>query len=393
MVAASSPVRVLRPPGTPPAWAGPRTEVDRWEWRDGDAGDPVDLLRGFLAEHDLLREAAAQAGDTVVALLLGAVGCARVGGLPTAAPSPVPAVPELAAVAYRLGGTAPGPPAAAAGAGPWTSSWSEVDHAAAVERVRAAIERGDVYQANVVGHRSAPHADAPAALAAAMARLPGASYGGVLTGDGWAVGCASPEQLVRVVGDRVTTVPVKGTLPVAPGSDAVLRASTKDRAEHVMIVDLERNDLARIAVTGSVEVEQLYALTDWSGLWQAGSTVAARLLPGTGTLDLLRALLPGGSVTGAPKHAACSLLAGLEPVGRGPSMGALGLLWPGGLDLGLTIRTVGVDDDRVHLWAGSGITWSSDPRTEVAEAAAKAAPVVAALSRSVEGSPRAPAVG
>ena len=226
-----------------------------------------------------------------------------------------------------------------------------------------------------------------------VAALPGAVYGAVLSGNGWAVGCASPEQLVRVVGERVTTVPVKGTLPVAPGSDAVLRASAKDRAEHVMIVDLERNDLARIAVTGSVEVEQLYALTDWSGLWQAGSTVAARLLPGTGTLDVLRALLPGGSVTGAPKHAACRLLADLEPVGRGPAMGALGLVWPGGLDLGLTIRTVGVDDDRVHLWAGGGITWSSDPAAEVAEAHAKAAPVVAALGIASEGSPRAPAVG
>ncbi len=376
MVAASSPVRVLSPPGAPPGWAGPRSEVDRWEWREGDRGDPVALLAAFLAEHDLAREPAAQGGDTVVALLLGAVGCARVGGVPEGPSSPVPAVPELAAVAYRLGGDPSQPSPASGGVGPWTASWSDADHA------------GDVYQANVVGHRSAPHTELPAALAAAVARLPGAVYGGVLSGDGWAVGCASPEQLVRVVGDRVTTVPVKGTLPVAPGSDAVLRASAKDRAEHVMIVDLERNDLARIAVTGSVEVEQLYALTDWSGLWQAGSTVAARLLPGTGTLDVLRALLPGGSVTGAPKHAACRLLSDLEPVGRGPSMGALGLLWPGGLDLGLTIRTVGVDDDRVHLWAGGGITWSSEPAAEVAEAHAKAAPVVAAL-----GSPRAPAFG
>jgi para-aminobenzoate synthetase component I len=388
VVAPSSPVRVLRAPGAPPAWAGPRTEVDRWEWREGDAGDPVALLGEFLGEHDLLGEPAAQAGDTVVALLLGAVGCARVGRVPAGRPSPVPAVPELAAVAYRLGGRPPGPSPLAGGAGHWTPSWSDAEHAVAVERVRTAIARGDVYQANVVGHRSAPHADRPDALAAAVARLPGATYGGVLAGDGWAVGCASPEQLVRVVGDRVTTVPVKGTLPVAPGSDAALRASLKDRAEHVMIVDLERNDLARIAVTGSVEVEQLYALTDWSGLWQAGSTVAARLQPGAGTLDVLHALLPGGSVTGAPKHAACSLLAELEPVGRGPSMGALGLLWPGGLDLGLTIRTVGVDDDRVHLWAGGGITWSSEPAAEVAEAAAKAAPVLAVLR-----SPASPVIG
>jgi para-aminobenzoate synthetase component 1 len=384
---------VLSPPGAPPVWAGPRREVDRWEWRQGDPGEPVTLLEAFLAEHGLAGEPAAQGGDTVVALLLGAVGCARVGGVPAGPASPVPAVPELAAVAYRPGGGPPAAPPLAGPVGTWTPSWTDAEHAAAVERVRSAIARGDVYQANVVGHRSAPHTTAPAGLAAAVAALPGAVYGGVLTGDGWAVGCASPEQLVRVVGDRVTTVPVKGTLAVAPGSDAVLRASAKDRAEHVMIVDLERNDLARIAVTGTVEVEQLYALTDWSGLWQAGSTVAAQLAPGAGTLDVLRALLPGGSVTGAPKHAACRLLADLEPVGRGPSMGALGLLWPGGLDLGLTIRTVGVDDDRVHLWAGGGITWSSEPAAEVAEAHAKAAPVVAALGVASEGSPSAPAVG
>jgi para-aminobenzoate synthetase component 1 len=147
-----------------------------------------------------------------------------------------------------------------------------------------------------------------------------------------------------------------------------------------MIVDLERNDLSRVARTGSVEVEELYALREWSGLWQACSTVAAQLAPGVTVLDVLRALVPGGSVTGAPKRAACALLAGLEPVGRGPSMGALGVVTADGLDLGLTIRTVAADADRVHLWAGGGITWSSDPQAEVEEAHAKAAPVLRALS-------------
>jgi para-aminobenzoate synthetase component I len=96
---------------------------------------------------------------------------------------------------------------------------------------------------------------------------------------------------------------------------------------------------------------------------------------------VLAALLPGGSVTGAPKHAACGLLAELEPVGRGPAMGAFGFVWSGGLDLGLTIRTVAVSEGRVHLWAGGGITWGSDPATEVAEAHAKAAPVEGALAQ------------
>ena len=371
----------VHPPATPAAWAGHRRERDRLEWRDGDPGEPASLLADFLAAHGLGGPLGSQRGDTVVRLLSGAAGCARLGALPVGRPSPVPAVPELVAVAYGPGGSPTPPPALTGlGVGPWTCSWSDAEHAAAVEVVRETIARGEVYQANVVGHRVAPHTGDPRALAAAVAGLPGATYGGVLSGQGWAVGCASPEQLVQVTGDRITTVPIKGTRRVAPGSREWLLASVKDRAEHVMIVDLERNDLARVAVTGSVEVERLYELADWSGLWQAASTVAARLADGVGSLDVLRALLPGGSVTGAPKRAAARLLNGLEPVGRGPSMGALGLLWPGGLDLGLTIRTIAVSEDQVHLWAGGGITWSSESADEVDEAHAKAAPVLRALS-------------
>lgn len=374
-----SPVRTIATAGTPPGWAGPLVEVERWEWRAGDAGDPVSELTAFLTTHGLAGEPAGQTGGTAVALLAGAVGAALIAGVPPGRPSPVPAVPELAAVAYRPGAGDPVPAPGPAVVGEWSLSWTDQEHAAAVESVRQAIARGELYQANVVGHRSAPHHSDPQEVAAAVARLPGALYGGVIAGAGWAVGCASPEQLVRVTGSRVTTVPIKGTIPVLAGSREALLASAKDRAEHVMIVDLERNDLSRVAEVGTVEVEGLYELMDWSGLWQASSTVAARLAPGATTLDVLRALLPGGSVTGAPKRAACALLAGLEPVGRGPAMGALGLLWPGGMDLGLTIRTIGADQDRVHLWAGGGITWSSDPRAEVDEAHAKAGPILAAL--------------
>ena len=358
-------------------------EQERWEWRAGDQGDLQAGLVDFLDAQGLGGEPGAQRGDTVVALLAGAYGCAQIAGLPPGHCSPVSAVPELAVVAYRRG---PDPDRSGSGRsgsgrlGEWTRSWSDAQHAAAVEAVRDRIARGEVYQANVVGHRSAPHQSDPMVLAAAVAGLPGATYGGVLGGSGWAVGCASPEQLVRVVQGRITTVPIKGTLAVAPGSRELLLASVKDRAEHIMIVDLERNDLARVAETGSVTVEQLYELSNWSGLWQASSTVGARLRSGVTTVDVLRALLPGGSVTGAPKRAACALLAGLEPVGRGPAMGALGMIWPGGLDLALTIRTIGVDDDRVHLWAGGGITWGSDPAAEVDEAHAKAAPVLRALA-------------
>ena len=134
---------------------------------------------------------------------------------------------------------------------------------------------------------------------------------------------------------------------------------------------------------GSVRVERLYGLREWAGLWQAESVVAARLRPGVGLAALLRALLPGGSVTGAPKLAAVRLAADLEPVGRGPAMGALGLVTADRVDLGLTIRTVAADGERLHLWAGGGVTWGSDPVAEVAEAQAKAGPIVRALAGAV----------
>lgn len=356
-------------PGRPEPWQTGLVEVDRWE------GDDPGRLAGFLEAHGLGGEPVTQRGDTAVGLLVGAVGCARLGGVPEGRPSPV-AVPEVVAVAYRRGaGTRRETRGAALG--PWRLSWSDEAHASAVEQVRQAIARGDVYQANVVGHRCADFQGDPFALAGAVADLPGAGYAGVLAGDGWVVASASPEQLVRVTGSRVTTVPIKGT----DRDERALRSSAKDRAEHVMIVDLERNDLARVTVPGSVVVEQLYATSEWNGLWHAASTVAGELAAGVTVTDVLHAVLPGGSVTGAPKHAACRLLADLEPVGRGVSMGAFGFVWPGGMDVGLSIRTVALADGQVHLWAGGGITWGSDPAGEVREAHAKAAPVLAALAQ------------
>ena len=125
---------------------------------------------------------------------------------------------------------------------------------------------------------------------------------------------------------------------------------------------------------------QLFAVRKWSDLWQAESEVEAVLRPGVGFADLLRSVCPGGSVTGAPKLAALAEIERLEPVGRGPAMGAFGWIGPDHLNLGLTIRTAAVDEHRVHLWAGGGIVIDSDPAAEVSEAAAKAAPVKRALA-------------
>ena len=233
---------------------------------------------------------------------------------------------------------------------------------------------GDVCGAAVFVSAAAYTGDPLPALSR-LATLRGAHYGGLIAGEGWAIACASPETLVRVRGGIAQTRPIKGTAPATEAGRRMLLASAKERAEHIMIVDLERNDLAHVAQTGTVRVDELFELRHWGDLWQAESTVTARLRPGVGLAELLRAVCPGGSVTGAPKLAALAQIAGLEPVGRGAAMGALGWVGRDGVDLGLTIRTVAATPTDLHLWAGGGITWGSDPAAEVAEAAAKAAPI------------------
>ncbi|MFE9692283.1 chorismate-binding protein [Micromonospora sp. NPDC005806] len=379
-------------PGAPRSCRGRLVERARLEWRLTDGGDPAALAQEFLAAHGLvlddLGRPAAHDPDGVcgAALYVSAAAGAHAAGGPTGPPTPVPALPDLVVVVHAHAGGSVARPAGdrpTAGGwwlGDWRDSWTAREHADAVEAVRAAIGRGDVYQVNLVGHADAPYTGDPLPALARLAALPGARYGGTLAGLGWAVGCASPETLIALEGGRLVTRPIKGTRPATDVGRRELLASSKERAEHVMIVDLERNDLARVARTGSVRVDELFAVRRWCDLWQAESTVSAAPADGLGLAALLRAVCPGGSVTGAPKLAALAEIAALEPVGRGAGMGALGWVAPGRIDLGLTIRTAAADAQRLHLWAGGGITWGSDPGAEVAEAAAKAAPIRALLA-------------
>jgi para-aminobenzoate synthetase component I len=371
------------------------SERDRWTWRLGEPGDPYAQLAGFLAGYGLGLPRPVP-GDPAghdqreicgAHLFVSAAASAAAIGAPPGAPSPVDGLPDLVAVVYAHDpGNPPGvgDPGRAQRfqLGAWQPSWTESAHAAAIREVRAAIARGDVYQVNVVGHASAGYRGDPAVALAEVSGLPGARYPVRLAGDGWWVACASPETLLSVQDGMVVTRPIKGTATATEAGRAALLRSAKERAEHVMIVDLARNDLARVARTGTVGVDELFAVRRWCDLWQAESVVRAELAGDVGLPELLRAVCPGGSVTGAPKLAAVDMIARLEPVGRGAAMGALGWLDADRLDLGLTIRTVAADTDRLHLWAGGGITWGSRPAAEVAEAAAKAAPLRAALRRS-----------
>ena len=255
--------------------------------------------------------------------------------------------------------------------GEWSRTWSDDDYAAAVEQVRAAIKRGDVYQVNLVQHLSARFTGDPRVVAEALGPLHTRS---VVAAD-WAIVSATPELFLARRGDRLWTKPIKGTRPLGEDVD-----DDKDAAEHVMIVDLERNDLSRVCVPGSVRWPELMSQQELAGVTHLVSTVEGQLRRGVGLAEILQATFPGGSITGAPKLAAIEHIARIEPVGRGASMGAIGRVYADGdFELALTIRTFAIAEGWIHLWVGGGIVWDSDPEAEIEESWVKARPLLAAV--------------
>jgi anthranilate synthase component 1 len=197
-------------------------------------------------------------------------------------------------------------------------------------------------------------------------------------GDHHVVG-ASPEILVRLAGDTVTLRPIAGTRPRGrtPEEDASiaaeLLADEKERAEHVMLIDLGRNDVGRIAATGSVKVTEKMVVERYSHVMHIVSNVEGRARPGLDAIDVLRASFPAGTVTGAPKVRAMQIIDELEPVRRGIYSGAVGYLgFNGDMDVAIAIRTAVVKDGRLHVQAAAGIVADSDPRSEWLETQHKA---------------------
>ncbi len=345
------------------------------ELRSPDAA--FELIESYLREHGFF----SPGGEDLEADLYLGYGLSEPLRRTKAPAPPEPCPLPLAAVAVR---DTPGPgPDMAVGdvrIGEWQRTWSDAEYAEAVEAVRAAIGRGDVYQVNLVQHLSAPFSGGHSGLATRLA-----GFGPrTLAGDGWAIVSASPELFLARSGRRVWTCPIKGTRPLGEHVEG-----EKDAAEHVMIVDLERNDLSRVCEPGSVRWPELMAEQEQAGVTHLVSTVEGMLRSGIDLADLLAATFPGGSVTGAPKIAALDLIAALEPVGRGASMGALGTVRGNGdLELALTIRTFAVADERIHLWVGGGIVWDSEPEAEIEESWTKARPLLAAVGTPVEAGAR-----
>ena len=267
----------------------------------------------------------------------------------------------------------------------WRPDWSDAEHARAVGSVRECIAAGETYQCNLTDRLRATLSGEAFALYARLALAQRGAYNAYLDLGRHVVAGASPELFFEWVGDVVRTRPMKGTAARGrtTAEDAEqsrsLRASGKERAENLMIVDLLRNDLGRVAEIGSVRVDELFALERYPTVWQLTSEISARLRPDVGLLELFRALFPCGSVTGAPKQRTMRLIRELEPSPRGVYCGAIGLVAPPGAAFrarfSVAIRTAVVDraTGEAVYGAGGGITWGSDAAGERAELHAKAA--------------------
>ena len=285
------------------------------------------------------------------------------------------------ATALAAGPTEPG---IAPRFGPLIADDDGAHHMARVEKVRDYLAAGDVYQVNLARrHVSRITAGGDAlALYRALADVAPAPYGALLEADGITVISGSPERFLASAGDRVETRPIKGTHARTPGGAEKLAAAVKDAAEHLMIVDLERNDLGRIAETGSVRVDELGYVVELPALYHKVSRVSARPRAGIGYAALLRATFPGGSITGAPKVRAMELIDELELARRGPYCGAFGYFGAGGaFDLAIAIRIGVIRGHELRIHVGGGIVADSDPAAELAETELKAKGWVDALAQ------------
>jgi aminodeoxychorismate synthase component I len=266
------------------------------------------------------------------------------------------------------------------------------EHARAVALIRERIAEGALYQACLTHRIEAPFAGDAFSYYCALRTANPAPFGAFLALPEGAIACSSPERFLRLDNSRwLETRPIKGTRP--RGCDlasdralaAELRASEKDRAENLMIVDLARNDLGRVAELGSVHVPELFVLESYATVHQLVSSVRGRLRGELDALDAVRAAFPPGSMTGAPKLAAIALLARIERARRGLYAGALGYLDArGGCDLAVVIRSAFLSEGRIALHSGGGIVADSEPAAEWSEAEAKAAALLRAAGCAEE---------
>lgn len=281
-------------------------------------------------------------------------------------------------------------PPARGGAGQLHSNFPREDYCRSVERVKEYIAAGDVYQVNLSQRFTCPAPADTAALYETLRAVSPAPFSCFLDCDGIQILSASPERFLRMSGSTVETRPIKGTRPRGDTSarDRQLRrellASVKDRAELLMIVDLERNDLGRVCRPGSVRPIRLCSLEAFADVYHLVATIGGTLGPGFSHVDCLKACFPGGSITGAPKIRAMEIIEELEPCRRSVYTGSIGYMgFNGETDLNIAIRTMMCCSGSCYFHVGGGIVADSDPELEYQETLHKAAGLMKSLAGGV----------
>src|SRR6056297_4260761 len=286
-------------------------------------------------------------------------------------------VPLLQFGVYAAPGRAPALPDGGAALDAFRPLWSEVDYAAAFATVHDYISAGDIYQANLTFPTELRATGAARAVYRALCAVQPVRYGALIEAEGLpAILSRSPELFFRTDTEgRIATRPMKGTQPrsLDPAEDArrraFLQSDEKNRAENLMIVDLLRNDISRVSLPGSVRVPALYAVESYETVHQMTSRVTARLAPGTGLGDILHALFPCGSITGAPKIRAMEILAELEAAPREIYCGTIGWAAPDGrAEFNVAIRTLMLEGAGARLDVGGGVVYDSTAEGEHEEA-------------------------
>jgi anthranilate/para-aminobenzoate synthase component I len=271
---------------------------------------------------------------------------------------------------------------------------TRADYVQRVEHCQALIGAGDIYQANL-SHRFSIDLDqstgqstqeAGQALYKKLRVVNPSPFSALLATDRLTLVSSSPERLIELRGNRASTRPIAGTRPrgqTAPEDQqltADLLANKKERAEHLMLVDLARNDLGRVCAYGSVQVEEFMTVEQYSHVAHLVSEVCGTLRPASTAQDLIKAVFPGGTITGVPKIRCMEIIEELEPVRRGPYTGSIGYLsWTGDMDLNIIIRTLFLSQDRAYLQVGAGIVADSQPQLEYEETLQKAQALFQAL--------------
>jgi para-aminobenzoate synthetase component 1 len=262
------------------------------------------------------------------------------------------------------------------------SSMGRDGYERAVRRIKEYVRAGDVFQVNVSQRFAVPFDDDPVALYGALRAMNPSPYGGMLSFPGFAAVSSSPELLVRLSGRTASTRPIAGTYPKEETDGAELLLDPKERAEHAMIVDLERNDLGRTAAYGTVRVEELMTTETYSHVVHIVSEITGELAPEKDVVDLLAGMFPGGTITGCPKVRCMEIIEELEPVRRALYTGSFGCLSKNSMDMNIIIRTILLKAGVAYAQAGGGIVADSAPAREYHESVAKAAALLECLGAS-----------